>query len=101
MNCKSGDLAIIKRAVRMSNVGKIVKVLHSLGQINAGSEFVWNSEIWYAPVTDQYWVIEHQSIDTIFGPSREAYIADSWLTPIKPELNDDEVSTNTTLEVTT
>jgi hypothetical protein len=36
-------------------------------------------------VHDHYWWIEGDDIDIQLGPSPKAYIADSWLEPIKPD----------------
>jgi|TARA_B100001059_G_C17523945_1_gene422169 hypothetical protein len=37
------------------------------------------------PVTDHYWWIEATGLKNQFGDSPKAYIADSWLEPIRPE----------------
>ena len=36
-------------------------------------------------VTDHHWWIEGDDITILFCPSPKAYIADTWLEPIRPE----------------
>jgi hypothetical protein len=38
-----------------------------------------------APISDNYWWIEAEDLTIQLGPSPRAYIADTWLEPIKPE----------------
>ena len=84
MNCKQGDLAYIRKALRQVNIGKIVTVKLLLGSYSKDETYLWNGEMFHAYDTDVHWVIESQSgIETQYGPSREAVIMDSWLIPIR------------------
>ena len=38
-----------------------------------------------APISDNYWWIEADDLTIMLGPSPRAYIADTWLEPIRPE----------------
>ena len=92
MNCKKDGLAFIKKALRENNIGKIVTCKQSLGYVERGKEYSYNGERWVAPDSDTHWVITCPSgLDTQFGKAAEAIIADSWMTPIDPDiLNSDE-----------
>ena len=84
MNCKEGDLAYIKKAIRTENIGKIVRCKKHLGYFSRGDSVLWNGEAWAAYDTDDQWVIECKSgLKTQYGSSTEALIIDSWLIPIK------------------
>ena len=43
-------------------------------------------------VHDHYWWIEAEDLNIEFGPSPRAYIADSWLEPIKSDDKEQEES---------
>jgi len=89
MKCKQGDLAVIKFSIRQENIGRIVKVKESIGHYEMGTLFQYRGMPCQAVVTDHYWWIEAEDLCIGLGPSPRAYIADSWLEPIKPD-NDKE-----------
>jgi len=94
MNCKQGDLAFIKKSIRPENIGRVVTCKLCLGFLQQREQFSWHGETWESPDTDYIWVIENSSgISTMYGDSKEAIIADSWLIPIKgdpDEINEEE-----------
>jgi hypothetical protein len=87
MNCKLGDIAFIKNAVRKENLGLIVTCKENLGYFLKGDKIEISSELWEAVISDNYWLIESSSgsIETHYGNSKIAYAADTWLSPIRPE----------------
>jgi hypothetical protein len=85
MKCKQGDLAVIKFSVRPENIGRIVKVAESIGRYEKGTMFQYRGMPCQALITDHYWWIEADDLSIMLGPSPRAYIADSWLEPIKPD----------------
>ena len=92
--CKEGQLAFIKKSLRLENIGKVVICQKYIGYFSKGDTVVVNGEHWKAFDTDDHWIIFSESgIETQFGSSKIAYILDSWLTPIEPDLLKDEVET--------
>ena len=85
MKCKQGDIAVIKISVRQENIGRIVKVAELIGRFEQGSLFTFRGMNRRAPSTDNYWWLEAEDLNIQFGPSPRAYIADTWLEPIKPD----------------
>ena len=85
MKCKQGDLAVIKYSVRPENIGRIVKVAEFIGHFERGTHFRFNGMMCQAAVTDNFWWIEAEDLSIMLGPSPRAYIADTWLEPIKPK----------------
>ncbi len=83
MRCKQNDLAFVRKAVRTSNIGKIVTCKEVLGKFKAGETIVWNGEHHCSPDDDYIWIVSASNLETLYGPSREAMIPDSWLTPLK------------------
>ena len=92
MQCKQGDVAVIKISVRQENIGRIVKVAEHIGRFEQGSLFTFRGMNCMAPITDNYWWIEAEDLNIEFGPSPRAYIADSWLEPIKSDDKEQEES---------
>ena len=84
MNCKEGDLAVIVFSLRPENVGRYVKVAEYIGKFEEGEDFDFRGMVCRAPVHDHYWWVEADDLSILFGPSPRAYIADSWLRPVKP-----------------
>lgn len=103
MRCKQGDLAIIIKAIRSSNLGKIVTCKEMIGYFIMGEELTWNGEQFVAQDTDYFWVIQAQDsgIDTLFGKSKEALSPDSWLRPLNGEGLDASEDTSTDFEFAT
>lgn len=95
MNCKQGDLAFIKNAVRKENIGLIVTCIENLGYFLKGDKIEISGELWEAAISDNYWLIESSSssIETMFGKSKIAYGPDTWLFPIKPKELDENIYT--------
>lgn len=86
MRCKVNDLAFIRKAMRPSNIGKVVQCKELLGKFERGEDIMWNGESFNSPDSDYIWVVTSKSqLETLYGPSIEAFIADSWLTPINGE----------------
>ena len=83
MKCEQGDLAHIVFSIRPENIGRIVKVKEYIGKFNAGEQFQFRGMPCQCAVTDHFWWIEADDINTLLGPSPQAYIADSWLEPIR------------------
>ncbi len=85
MKCKQGDYAKIIYSVRPENIGRVVKVVDYIGKFKQGEQFKFRDMPCECAVTDHHWWIEAQDLSSLFGPSPRAYIADTWLEPIRPE----------------
>ena len=85
MKCKQGDVARIIHSVRSENIGRIVKVVEYIGKYEAKEQWQFRGMPCQAPVHDHYWWIEAEDLSSGFGPSPKAYIADTWLEPIRLE----------------
>jgi hypothetical protein len=96
MKCKTGDLAFIKKAVRKENIGRIITCIKHLGHYKQGATIIINGEQWVAIGTDDFWLIQG-NIETMYGSAKQSYIPDSWLSPIKPLLDDEEDEADTPL----
>jgi len=83
MKCKQGDLAHIIFSIRPQNVGRVVKVKEYIGKFSKNEVFQFRGLVCQCPVSDHYWWIESDDLSTLFGPSPQAYIADTWLEPFK------------------
>ena len=99
MNCKQGDLAYINQALRKENIGLIVECKENLGFHLANDIVEISGERFKAQISDTFWIVNSKecAIETMFGSAREAYIPDSWLTPIKAD--SDKTSTKTEEEL--
>jgi len=87
MKCEAGDLAKIIFSLNPSNVGKIVLVEKYIGKYKAGDKFDFRGVACMCPIPDHYWWISGQGLNNMFGDTPKAYIADSWLEPLRPEKN--------------
>ncbi len=86
MKCEQGDLAKIIYSIRPGNLGKTVLVEQYIGHFEAGETFDFRSIICKAAVTDHYWWISAEyGLQNMLGDTPKAYIADTWLEPIRPE----------------
>jgi hypothetical protein len=85
MKCKQGDIARIIFSLRKENIGRIVKVVEYIGRFSEGEEFEFRGMNCKCPIGDHFWWIEANDLAIGLGPSPRAYIADSWLEPIRPE----------------
>jgi hypothetical protein len=99
MNCNQGDKAVIVFSIRPENIGRVVSVAEYIGKFNEGEQFQFRGMPCQAIVHDHYWWIEAEDLSIGFGPSPRAYIADSWLRPIRPEQEDVSVKEDVELEV--
>ena len=85
MKCRPGDFARIIHSVNPSNIGRVVKVVEYIGKYAQGEQFEAHGMTCTCIVHDHYWWIEGDDITIQLGPSPKAYIADTWLEPIRPE----------------
>ncbi len=86
MKCEQGDMAKILHANMKSNIGKIVFVSEYIGKFSANEDFQFREITCKAPVADHYWWIESEyGLNNMLGTTPRAYIADTWLEPIRPE----------------
>jgi len=86
MRCEQGDLAKIVMSLRPRNIGKIVLVEDYIGYIKEGETFEFRGITCKAIVTDHYWWISTEyGLQNMLGDTPKAYIADTWLEPIRPE----------------
>ena len=85
MKCKLNDLCYIKKSLREANVGLVVQCKRYLGHYDRGATIVISGESYMAFDTDDYWIVENNygEIESQFGKTREGYIMDSWLDPIR------------------
>ena len=83
MKCEAGDVAKILFSVNPANIGRIVRVVEYIGEFTEREKFQYNGMPCMAPISDNYWWIEAEDLSSLFGPSPRAYIADSWLEPLK------------------
>ena len=85
MNVSAGDKAVIVFSVNPANIGRVVNVSEYIGKFKANEQFEAYGMPCMAMVHDHYWWIEAEDLTIQLGPSPKAYIADSWLRPIRPE----------------
>jgi hypothetical protein len=86
MKCEKGDLAKIIMSLRPSNIGKTVLVENYIGEFKEGDTFLFRGITCTAPITDHYWWISTEfGLKNMLGDTPKAYIADSWLEPIRPD----------------
>lgn len=86
MKCEKGDLAKIIHSIRPSNIGKTVLVDSYIGHFKEGETFSFRGIQCTAIITDHYWWIETEyGLKNMLGDTPKAYIADTWLEPIRPE----------------
>ena len=92
MNVEEGDKAVIVFSINPKNVGRIVNVAEYIGKFKEGEQFEAFGMTSSCVVHDHYWWIEAEDLNIEFGPSPRAYIADSWLEPIKSDDKEQEES---------
>jgi hypothetical protein len=86
MKCEKGDIAKIIFSIRPSNLGKMVFVEEYIGHFQQGETFDFRGIECKAPVSDHYWWISTEyGLKNMMGDTPKAYIADTWLEPIRPE----------------
>lgn len=84
--CKLNDICFMLKALRQSNIGKVVETVEYLGYFQKDDQLTWNGEVWTAFDTDHHWVIKGK-LETLYGNSTMAIALDSWLLPLKPEVD--------------
>lgn len=88
MKCEQGDLAKIIFSLNPNNIGKIVVVESYIGKFKAGDKFDFRGVTCMCPVSDHYWWIKGTGLHNVkYGETPKAYIADSWLEPLRPDAN--------------
>lgn len=83
MKCKAGERAKIIKSIRPENHGKEVLVAEYIGCFEKGEMFQFRGMPCVAAVSDHYWWVTGDLVN-MFSESPKAYIADSWLEPIRP-----------------
>lgn len=87
MKCEQGDMARIIYSIRPANVGKIVLVDEYIGHYKQGETFEFRDIPCKALITDHYWWIASKyGLTNMLGDTPKAYIPDTWLEPIRPEI---------------
>lgn len=85
MKCEQGDIAKIIMAINPNNIGKTVFVESYIGYFEKGEEFSFKEITCKAPITDNYWwICAEYGLQNLIGNTPKAYIADTWLEPIRP-----------------
>lgn len=93
MKCEQGDLAKIIYSLRPNNLGKTVLVVEYIGKFTQGESFQFKGIECKAPINDHYWWISTEfGLSNMYGDTPKAYIADSWLDPIRPEKQIEKVT---------
>lgn len=83
---KVGQKAKIVNALRLENIGLVVTPIRSLGFYNKGESLWISGESFCCIVTDNFWLVESpMGVETMFGGALQAYIPDTWLSPLVPE----------------
>jgi hypothetical protein len=86
MKCEQGDMAKIIHSIRPSNIGKTVLVKEYIGHFKQGEVFDFRGVPCKALVTDHYWwIAADYGLQNMLGDTPKAYIADTWLEPLRPE----------------
>ena len=78
-------MAKIIFSLNKNNIGKIVLVEKYIGKFDAGGKFDFKGITCVVPIADHYWWISGQGLSNMFGDTPKAYIADSWLEPLRPD----------------
>lgn len=85
MRCKPGIQAIILKAVKRENVGRVVTVRSYIGHYQQNETFDYNGITCRVPISDHYWFVDCPGgLETAIGPTTRAYCPDTWLLPITP-----------------
>jgi|TARA_B100001094_G_C17779356_1_gene598963 hypothetical protein len=92
MKCEQGDLAKIIYSVNPNNIGKVVLVETYIGKFQRGDKFDFRGVACMLPVTDHYWWIKGDGLANQLGDTPKAYIADSWLEPLRPNADREQAS---------
>lgn len=96
MRCKQGQMAWVLKAANPQNVRKIVTVAQYIGYYNQGEKFMYNELECEAVITDNYWWVTTSPSTpfvTGFGETTRAFIPDTHLEPFKPDVLDDDETT--------
>jgi len=88
LKCEQGDLAKIIFSIRPENIGKIVHVDEYIGKFQPGEQFQFRGMPCQCAVHDHYWWITAPAgLSNLYGNTPQAYIPDTWLEPIRPEMD--------------
>lgn len=99
MKCEQGDLAKIILALNPTNIGKTVIVETYIGKFEKGEDFTFRGVTCQALASDHYWWIAAEyGLKNANGETPKAYIADSWLEPIRPTNTVETTETEKELE---
>lgn len=99
MRCEQGDIAKIILAINPTNIGKTVLVEEYIGHFKKGEDFDFRGITCMAVSTDHYWWIQAEhGLTNAYGDTPKAYIADTWLKPIRPKNTVDTTETELELE---
>jgi hypothetical protein len=91
LKCEQGDMAKIIFSLRPENIGKVVIVSEYIGKFKPGEQFDFKGLACMCPVHDHYWWINApHGLSNLYGGTEQAYIADSWLEPIRPDSKPEE-----------
>lgn len=97
LRCKPNDLALITKAIREINIGRIVECKEHLGYFQKDEPVMYSGEQWAAQDTGHIWVVFSSSgVETQYGSSKIALMMDHWLMPIGT--NKDELLVETEVE---
>jgi len=87
MNCKPGDDAIILKSINPANIGRLVKVMHFVGELHAFQEYDLGDGIVREAIVDgNHWYIVPLGSPIMNANGKEVYDAvhpDTWLQPIR------------------
>jgi hypothetical protein len=104
MNCKSGDDAIIIKAINTENIGRMVKVVKLVGDLTMFQEYDIGDGITREAVADGvHWYVVPTRFPLISGLGGETFHAvlpDAWLQPIRGISTPEKFETETPLEET-
>lgn len=81
MNCKPGDLAVIVFAAKLSQIGRLVEVLHRGEEYGDGAVY-WHVRVQGSPV--KVAIISANNVHTgRFETRLDCDVPDAWLRPIR------------------
>lgn len=102
MRCKQGDMATVIRSMNPANTMRIVTVVSYIGYYKQGERFEYNGNECEAIITDNYWWIDTSGSPFAsdgYGEISRAYIPDTWLKPIPPDVLDETTEKTKDLEL--
>lgn len=104
MNCKSGDDAIIIKAINTENIGRMVKVVKLVGDLTMFQEYDIGDGVTREAVADgvHWYVVPNRFplVNGFGGETLHAVLPDAWLQPIRGISTPEKFETETPLEET-